>query len=519
LFKNKRLSSAKVVILMMFFTLFTKFIGFIREMLLGQTFGTTYQTDAYIIALSVPTLIFSSILAAVTTTYIPIYTKIKNKDGIEKANYFTNNLLFLIAIISIVVMIIGMLFTKYIVGILGAGLSKDGLMLANNLTQVSLFMLLPLGLIAIMTVYLQAENKFIVPAFINIPIIIVVIAALYFGDYFGIRGVMFSNIIGAVIQVIILLIFVYRSNYKFALTLNVKDSNIKEMLLLVLPVFIGTGVQQINFIVDRMLASSFGDGIISALSFANKINEMFFGLISVTIATFIFPKLSSLATKDSLKEFDSLVRTSLNTVSILVFPVVFVVLSYSDIIVKLLFERGAFDNSSTLITSNALFYFSIGMLFFGFRDVLNRTFYSMGDTKTPMRNAMIAVISNIVMSVILMNIMGYKGIALASSLAGAVTTLLLFNSLRKKMEAFQYKQFFYDQLKIFIASIGMIVTSRIVYTLITLFINETAINNIIVLISSLGFGACIYFTLLHFLKLKEIRMISTVTFNKIGLKF
>ncbi|MBU7594461.1 murein biosynthesis integral membrane protein MurJ [Metabacillus halosaccharovorans] len=516
--RNNSLSSAKIVILMMFFTLFTKFAGFIREMLLGQKFGTSYETDAYIIALTVPTVIFSSILAAITTTYIPIYTKIKNKSGLKRANYFTSNLLSLITLISFILIVVGICSSELIVKVIGRGLSNEALELANSLTKISLFMLIFLGIISILTVYLQAESKFIIPAFINIPIITVVIIALSFGNYIGIKGVMFSNIIGSLIQVLILIIAVYRIGYKFKPTFDIKDKNIKEMITLVVPVLIGTSIQQINFLIDRMLASSLGEGIISALTFGSKINEMFFGLISVTIATFIFPQLSQLAANKSMKEYDKLVRTSLNTVSILVFPVVFIVLSYSTNIVKILFERGAFDQTSTTITSNALFYYSIGMLFFGFRDVLNRSFYSLGDTKTPMKNSIIGFISNIVMSITLMNFMGYKGIALATSLAGVITTLLLFTSFSKKVKEFKYKLFFIDQLKVFLASVIMIVISLGIYNWAESLLQDTIINNILFLAISIILGAIVYILILMALKLEEITLLINKITNKIRYK-
>jgi len=491
---------------MMLLMLITKFLGFIREILLGQQFGTSYQTDAYIVALTVPTIVFGSVMAAISTSFIPIYSKVRHKDGIKRANYFTNNLLSIVIIISIILASIGFFVSKYIVHILGKGLSQEGINLAVDLTNISLLMLITLGIISILTAYLQAHENFLVPSFVNIPIIITVIFSLFMVDYIGIKGVMYANIIGSIIQVLILLYFTLKLT-RFKFIVDLKDKDFKELIYLIIPVFIATSVQQINLLVDKMLASSFGDGYISALTFGNKINEMFFGLISVTIATFIFPKLADLATKNSMQEFDDLVRTSLNTVSLLVLPLVFIVLLFSNELVKLLFERGEFDSSSTSLTADALFYFSFGMLFFGFRDVLNRTFYSLGDTKSPMKNAIVTVITNIILSLILMQWMGYKGLALSYSLAGIVTCLMLFTALNKKVKSFNYLQFGVDQLKILIACTIMIVMSWITFHFI---LKSNQDNNLILMInlgSSIILGFIIYIFMLKVLKLKEINEI------------
>lgn len=511
---KKKLSSAKIVILMMLIMIATKFFGFIREILLGQQFGTSFYTDAYIVALTVPTIIFGSIMAAVSTSFIPIYSKIKHQNGMKRANYFTNNLLSIITMLSIILAVIGFFVSKFIVKILGAGLSAEGYNLAVSLTRISLLMLVALGVIAVLTVFLQAEERFIISSLINIPIILTVIISLFFVELIGIKGVMYANVIGSIFQILIL-IYYARRQIEFKLVFNLKDNNIKELFALVFPVLIATSVQQINLLIDRMLASSFGDGYISALSFGSKINEMFFGLISVTIATFIFPKLSNLATKNSMKEFNDLVRTSLNTVSILILPLVFIVLLFSIDIVKLLFERGEFDHNSTITTANALFYYSFGMLFFGFRDVLNRTYYSIGDTKSPMKNAIVTVAFNILLSLILMNIIGYKGLALSNSLAGIVTCVILFTSLNKRIPSFNYLQFIFDQLKIIISSLIMIIVTWLIFNYVWNYSGENSAIIIIKLGSSIFGGIIIYVIMLLILKLEEVNEITNIIKEKI----
>jgi putative peptidoglycan lipid II flippase len=488
--------------------LLTKFGGFVREVLLGQEFGTSFETDAYIIALSIPTLIFSTILAAISTSYIPVYTKIKKVEGPTQASNFTGNLLLIILQLSIFFLVIGEFAAPGLVKLLGSGLSEEAIELSIFLTRISLIMMITLGIISLLTAYLQAENEFIVPAFINIPIILIVVMALLIANLIGITGIMLANILGSIIQIFILAYFIKRKDLKIRLNLNFKDHNIKKILILTGPVLIGTGAQQINLIVDKILAGSQGEGIISALTFGSKVNELFFGLVSVTIATFIFPKLARLVTDNSMGEFNILLKNSLNIVSIIVFPIVFIVLSYSDEIVYLLFERGEFSSNSTSLTAEALFYYSIGMVFFGFRDILNRTFYSMGDTKTPMKNSLITVGCNITLSIILMQIIGFKGIALASSISGIITFFLLMIALRKEVVDFKYSRFFIDQLKVLISSFVMIIAVQFSYNNLSVFLGyDGQVLELLSLGLSTFIGIIIYLIALFIFKFNEIRIL------------
>ncbi|MFP7254364.1 murein biosynthesis integral membrane protein MurJ [Terribacillus goriensis] len=508
----KKKAGAKILLFMLLLALAQKFLGFFREMLLAQQFGTSIETDAYIIGLTIPTVVFAAVLAAITTTYIPIYIKIQNQKGEVQANTFTNNLLLIVLLISLVAMIFCQIFAPFIVGIVGSGLSAEGNSIAVNLTRVSLLMLPLLTLIAMYKVYLEARSKYLMPAFINIPIIVIVIISLMFADKIGVLGVMIANILGAIIQVLIMAIYARKEGYHVRFKkINFKDKNLIEMSLLVIPVLIGTSVQQVNIAVDRILGSRLGEGSIAALSFGQKINEVFFGLISSTISTFIFPKLSNLNSSNLENQFEELVRRSLNLVSLVVLPITMIVIFYNEFIVRILFERGAFNEESTLLTSSALLFYSIGMLFLGFRDVLNRTFYSMGNTKTPMRNAAIATVSNIFLSIVLMNVIGFVGIPLASSISSIITSTLLLISLRATISKFNFSSFIIVQIKILLSSLILIIVSKYCIGLLA---PSESLEALFVAVGIL-IGFLVYGLSLFFLRVKEVRMLVGGVLEKI----
>ena len=172
---------------------------------------------------------------------------------------------------------------------------------------------------------------------------------------------------------------------------------------------------------------------------------------------------------------------------------------FSKEIVSLLFGRGAFSQEAISITGNALFYYSIGMIAFGLRDILSRAFYALQDTKTPMINATIAVVLNIVLNFILSKYLGIGGLALATSISAMVAVGLLFISLRRKIGGFGLKELCRYFIKICLASVtmGIIALSSFEYLNVRLSQN-------LALIIAIGIGVLVYGILIYFMKIPEV---------------
>src|SRR5690606_12151384 len=159
---------------------------------------------------------------------------------------------------------------------------------------------------------------------------------------------------------------------------------IKNMLFLAIPVIIGSSVNQINKLVDRTLASQISIGGISALNYANTLNLFVQGVFVVSISTVMYPLISKMASKGNMDGLKKALAQAITGINLLVIPATVGSLFFAEPIVTLLFGRGAFDEQAIAMTSTAFFFYSIGMLGYGLREVLSRAFYSMQDTRTPM---------------------------------------------------------------------------------------------------------------------------------------
>lgn len=422
------LRSASLIVII---TFISKMTGFFRELFLGIKFGTTYEADAYIIAMTVPMIIFTSIIISAMTCFIPIYSEIKSNKGKNEALNFTNNIINIVTVLAIIIVLFVIFFTEPTISIVAGGFEGDTLNLAIDLLKLSATMMIFMGISQICMAYLQSNDSYLVSAGNNVLANIIVIIGFLLSDKIGIKGVCIVSIIGSFTQIIVQYPAMKKLGYKYKLLINLKDKYFKKMIKLFIPILLSTAVLEINMLIDRTLASRLPEGSIAALNYANKLNLFVFGIISVSIATIVFPKLSQYNSIGNTKAFANMANSSINIITLLTAPILIFVIFFSVNIVKVLFEYGSFDSIATQMTASALIFYSIGMLFMGYREILNKIFYSIHNTKIPMRNSIFATIFNIILNIVLINSMKHNGLALASSLALLISTILMFISLKK----------------------------------------------------------------------------------------
>ena len=295
--------------------------------------------------------------------------------------------------------------------------------------------------------------------------------------------------------------------------LDLGDKYIKMMFAIALPVIFGRSVDQINLLVDRTLASTIAEGGISALNYANRLNGFVQGLFVVPITTVIYPLISRVAAEKNIKGLKSYISEAVATINLLVIPVTIGAMIFSEEIVVLLFGRGAFSPEAIAMTSSALLYYSLGMIAIGLRDILSRAFYALQDTRTPMINTAIAVMMNIVLNLVFSRLMCIGGLALATSLSGIISALLMFVTLKKKIGSFGLREISISFLKISIASSLMGLVALWGFNILV----ETLHQNT-ALILAIGVGALTYVVIVCFMKIPEVERTLKAVKTKLGQK-
>lgn len=508
-----RESMKKVALYLMILTIISKSVGFLRDVILSYFYGASGISDAYLISLTIPTVIFTFVGVGLSTTFVPIFTQVIQEEGEGKANAFTNNLVNLLMIISSVIVIAVFLFSEPIVNLFAAGFEGEVLSLAISLTRITIFSVYITGIIYVFKGYLEVKNNFIAPVLIGIPLQIVLIISIVLSTKTDLIVLGYGKVFAVIAQLIFLAPFLVKRGYHYKFNLDFNNNKLKKMMYLSVPIILGTSVNQINMLVDRTLASKVAVGGISALNYAHQLNRFVQGIFVMSIATVMFTSISKMAVENNILGIKKMMGVSITGISFLVLPVMVGSMIFSGPIVSLLFGRGEFDSTAILMSSEALYFYSVGMIGLGLRDVFSRVFYSINDTKTPMINAAIGMVLNIVLNFLLVQYLGLGGLALATSIAAIFTTLLMLISLRKKIGPFGLKQISISFIKILICSLFMGLVAILIFNYLTGLLSQN-----LSLIIAVGFGAISYFASTYFMKIEDIDVIIRLAkekFNKV----
>lgn len=507
---------AKTTIGLIIVAMLSKVLGFGRELVLTYLYGATEISDVYITSSTIPTILFASVGTAIATTFIPLFYELDKYKGREESLKFTNNIFNIVIIIGLIVSIFGYIFAEPLVKLFAMDFSGEKLKIAVDFTRIMVFGVIFIALSNMMTAWLQISGKFTISGMVGLPFNICIIIGIVISSKGDINTMAIGTLTAMAGQFLFQLPFAIKNGYKYKPYINLKDEYVKKIIGLIIPVFIGVGVNQINAVVDRSLASTLGDGAITILNSANRLNGFVLGLFISTIAAVIYPTLSKLSNGDNKEQFARSVAQSVNTVVLLIIPISVGAIVLAEPVVRIVFERGAFNSNATSMTAIALACYSIGMIGFGLREILNRVFYSLQDTKTPMTNGALSMGLNIILNFILIKFLGHEGLALATSISALICILLLFNSLKKKIGYFGQDKIMKTTLKSLISAIMMGVVTYFTYNTLANILGNGFIQEAIALFVSIGIGAIVYGGLVILLKVEEVNIITDMIKIKIS---
>lgn len=451
----KKVKIAKAAGQIMFITIISKILGFLRDAVTASNFGATYQTDAYNMAISIPNIVYGLFGMAITTTFIPILSESLKKNGKKDMFEFANSVMNIITLISIVLTVLGWIFAPQLVRIIAPKFTGEKYELTVSLTKLSVINILFLSVNSGCMGILQTLDEFIGPSLVGVALNIPIIVYLMICKNNTIEGLTIATLMGGGAQIVVQLPWIIKNRCKFSAKINLKDTRLKKMLILISPVLLGIGINQINTFVDNIVASGLVDGTVSSLQYANRINSIVYSVFAASIVTVIYPALSKSMDEDNLVQFKKYINTSTNNINLIMIPSTVGIMVLRVTIINVLFKRGAFDDAAVVLTSDALLFLGVGMAFLGIRDVYNRAFYSLQDTKTPMINGAFGVLTNVILDIILAKYIGIKGLTIATTSSIIVCTVLLIVSLSKKIGSIQEAQTIKNIFKIITASLIM----------------------------------------------------------------
>lgn len=410
----------------------SKLVGMARDVVLANYFGTSAISDAYLIAVSVPTLLFYFIGHALSTAYLPMYNKIKSEEGIGAAERYSNNLMCISLVISTLLVLLLLLCPRAVIKVFAAGFDDATASVAARFIQISAVSLYFMVIINIWGGYLQANANYLIPAAISLPRNIVIILSIVIAAGTNIFFLGIGLLAAYVAEFLLLLPFVLKGGYHVRPCIAWKDRRIGETLYLVLPILLGVGVSQINKIIDKSIASTLTEGGISALTYASVLNNAIQEVAVTGIITVLFANCSALAANGEHQQVKTRLMKTLDTMVFLLVPASMGIIVLAEPVVTVFLCRGNFDQTSVLMTMSALQYYTLGLVFLAVRDALVKVFYAYKDTKVTTTSSIAAICVNIVLNIILSKFLGLGGLALATSISAVFQCVLLYCVFGKK---------------------------------------------------------------------------------------
>lgn len=492
----------KSVVIIFIFTLLSKVMGFFRELTIASKFGLGAETDTFFMAISLITMIGNVLVVSLNTTFIPVLSQVEEAEGKSGKIYHANNALNISLVFAILIFAIVELTAPVIVKIAAPGFHGEQMSQLIWFLRFGIPVVIISSAIGITRGFLHSEMKFFETALSNISFNVVYLVYLVlFASTYKIDMLIFVHLI-AVLSQFLLQVFPLRSvGFKYKPVFNLHDKYIRRMGVLILPVLAGIAIQDLNFLIDKSLASNLVSGSISALNYSVRVNNLVQVVFVTAITTVLFPLLTKAFSQNDKKTQIILVKKGFITILIITFPTMIASLLLHQLIIEAAFLRGKFDVSAVTMTGWALFYYAFALVPMGLRVFLNQIFYSIQDTRTPFYNSVVTLISNFIFSVILSYYMAYKGLALGTSISLTITVGFMMHRLKAKSIYFIDRDSTLKIIKVVFSSVIMGVAIVIMKTIGY----ELIIQNSLAKLLGYAFvGVIVYFITLKLLYIEEL---------------
>ncbi|MBP2658406.1 MAG: murein biosynthesis integral rane protein MurJ [Firmicutes bacterium] len=426
------MNSSTTYLILVGIGLISKVFGFFRETALAALFGSTAETDAYFVAITIPMILPALIGALLTTSFIPMMQRIEAERGKDAWNDFANNIFNITTAFLLITGLLGALCNEQIVHWMSPGFSPQNAALATQLSYITMPVLIFSGLITFTIGVYHSQHSFIIPAVFLLTLNVMILTSLFLAARYGIIWLAAGYTLGIALQCIFQWSLLGRVGYRWRWIFRLNDPDFLKMLRLCGPIAVASTVTQINMWVDRMLGSGLSPGGISGLYYGERLNTTLHSILVLTMATMLFPAMSRQIAEGREDKFRDMFRKGCSFILFISLPMTAFCSYYSEDIIRLVFMRGAFDVQAVAMTTGALLFLTLGLPALGIVELTNRAFYSLQDTKSPLLISTIAIGSNVLLSLLLITPLQQKGLALAASLATSFQAVGLIVLLHKK---------------------------------------------------------------------------------------
>lgn len=510
--KIRHLNILPPTLLLALSALLSRFLGIFRDHLLAKTFGATggtgiYNLDTYYAAFRIPDMLYNLLIfGAISAAFIPIFTQYKKEGKLRDAWEFASSMLHLMIVAILVISMAAYLLAPYLVHLVAGGFEGEQFQLTIKLMRI---LLLSPIIFSITSILISIQDSFktflfrsLGPLFYNLGIIA---GILLFAENFGIVGVIWGVILGAVMDLFIQLPSLRLVNFKHYWLLGCKREDVKKAFKLILPRILGLSMTQLTLIINTLIASFLMTGSITIFYLSDNLQAVPLGMIGISFAITSFATLSELASDEDKEPFAIEIKRVIGQILFLIIPATIGMLMLRHEIIDVILKYGKFSESDALLTASVLGFLLISLFAQSLIPILGRGFYAYHNTKTPVISGIVGSIISIGGSLILamgLNL-GIIGIAIAFSIGSIVNFVLLYILMHKHLQF---------EILNWVGIIKMLLISTIMGSVVSMTklaipFGGSTLTQIGLLILYTVVGLVVYMMLAAFLNLHEFQLI------------
>ncbi len=486
----------------------SRVLGLIREIVAANYFGARGPINAFTVAFQIPNLIRALVAdAALSSAFVPVFSELLEKGEKARAWRVASTIFWLFLLVGGGVTALFILVAPLFMPLL-TGAYDD---LTVTLSQILFPIVVLLGMFGIVTGILNSYDEFSIPALTPVAWNLAIIAGLIFGvpradtetgKLYVYAG---SILIGTVIQLLLPLPWLRGLDGRLRLAIDIRDPAVKQVFMLMVPVTLGLGLINVNAVVGTIVASKWIDPFISpnAIDKAFRIYMLPQGMFSVAVATVLFPTLARLATRGDLVGVRNTIALGLRQINFLLLPAAAFTIVLAEPIVRLLYQRGAFEPGQTHVVAGALAAFSVGLTFNGMMLMLNRGFFSLQQPWIPTVIALANLLLNVALYAVFYRV-GTWGIPFSISLANIAGVGMLLFALRRTIGRIDLSETVRSFVLVSIASVLLGLTSYVVWRGLDEALGRSFLAQLVSLSLALVAGGAVYLAACRVLRVREL---------------
>jgi putative peptidoglycan lipid II flippase len=414
-------------------TLGSRVMGFVREIMFAYFFGSSATAEAFQIAFALPNM-FRRFFAegAFNMAFVPMFAK-KLENG-EEAKDFAQNAMANLATILIILTTIALIAMPWFVLATASGFAGDERFdLATDFGRIAFPYILFISLAALLSGVLNALGRFAAaaaaPVFLNI-ILVAAMALAYYAGYDVGKALTWGVPVAGIAQLTIVWVAAKRAGLKLLPQIPRLTPDMKKLAMIALPAMLAGGVVQINLVVGRQVASHF-DGAIQWLAVADRLYQLPLGVVGIAIGVVLLPDLSRKLSAGDADGGRNAFNRATEFALALTLPATVGLLLVPGPVVSVLFERGAFNANDSAMTASALAIYAIGLPAFVLQKVFQPLYFAREDTKTPFRLALVSMVINAALAFGLREQFGFLAAAIGTTVSSLALVILLYIGTRK----------------------------------------------------------------------------------------